>query len=208
MRTSRKLVCCLAFATALCGCHTVRESVPPRTATEQLLLSTAADKAMVHQRFDWLEGKKTYVEDKYFEGYDKGYAVGLIRERLSANGALLVKHVSKAEIVVEIRSGALSMDNSEWLIGIPAMTVPLPLAGPVQTPELALYKRKDSDSIAKLVLFAYKRKSEQYLRSVKPMLGRAQLRTYKVLIFSWRKTDVPELIPRPKSRPAKTETRR
>jgi hypothetical protein len=193
MRDAMKLVCWLLLAAALCGCHTVRESTPPRTATEQLLLTTAADNALAEQRFSWLEGKRTFLQDKYFESYDKGFVVGLIRERLSASGALLVKRENRAEVIVEIRSGALSMDNSERLVGLPAMTLPVPLAGPLQTPEIAFYRCKRSDSVAKFALFAYERVSGHYLRSVSPMLGRAQLRLYKVLIFSWQRTDVPEL---------------
>jgi hypothetical protein len=206
LQAATRLVCLLPLAAALCGCHTVRESTPPRTATEQLLLSTAADNALAGQRFSWLAGKKTFVEDKYFEGYDKGYAIGLLRERFAASGALLVKAEDKAEVVVEIRSGVLSMDNSERLVGVPAMTVPIPLAGPVTTPEVAFYRCKRSDSVVKIALFAYERPSGHYLQTVKPMLGRAQLRLYKALVFSWQKTDVPELSRPSKPKAARAET--
>jgi hypothetical protein len=202
-----KLICWLCLAVEFCGCRTVRESTPPRTATEQLLLSTAANNALSNQRFEWLQGKKTFVEDKYFESYDKGHAVGAIRERLSANGALLVKTQDQADVVVEIRSGVLSMDNSETLVGLPAMALPIPLTGsPVQTPELALYKSKRSDSVANFALFAYERASGQYLRSVSPMLGRSNLRLYKVVFISWQKTDVPELTRQHKAKADKAKS--
>jgi hypothetical protein len=207
MNEAMKFACWLACAAVLCGCRTVRESAPPRTATEQLLLSTAANNALADTRFDWLEGKKTFVEDKYFESYDKGHAIGAIRERLSASGALLVSKEEQADIVVEIRSGVLSMDNSDFLIGLPAMAVPIPLTGsPVQTPELALYKSKRADSVAKFALFAYERVTGHYLRSVNPMLGRAKLCLYKVVFISWQKTDVPELTRQHKAKAAKKKS--
>ena len=181
------------MSAAICGCTTVRQSTPARTATEQLLLSTAARSATEDRDFAWLSGKKVFVEDKYFESYDKGNAIGLLRERISISGGLLVKTDDKADIIVEIRSPVLSMDNSTTLIGLPAMTVPVPLAGPLQTPEIAFYKNERSDSLAEFALFAYQRESGKYIESADPMLGRARLHIYKVLFISWKRTDVPEL---------------
>jgi hypothetical protein len=195
----------LALLAGVSGCQLVKDSTPPRTATEELLLSTAADSALEHTRFPWLEGKRVFVEEKYFEGYDKGYAVGLLRQRLSASGALLAKTDDKADVIVEIRSGALSMDTSETLVGLPAMTLPVPLTGPVPTPEIGLYSKKCSTSIAKIALFAYERPSGRYLESAGPMEGRAYLHLHKALFVTWRRTDVPELSRHPKPRSSQAE---
>jgi hypothetical protein len=198
VQTMRKvigLVPLFCLTVAFCGCRTVRESVPSRTATEQLLLSTATSNAVAGHRFPWLEGKKTYVEDKYFDAYDKGFAVSAIREQLSASGAFLVRSQQQADVVVELRSAALSMDNVDSLVGVPSMSLPIVLTGmPVQTPEVALYRAKRSDALAKFALFAYERESGNYLQSVNPMLGRANLRLYKIVFISWKKTNVPELL--------------
>ena len=141
----------LALIAGVSGCSTVKESTPPRTATEELLLSTATDRAIEPARFPWLDGKKVFVEDKYFESYDKGHAVSLLRERISASGALLVKTNDKAEVIVELRANALSMDLADLLVGIPAIPLPISLAGPViTTPEVALYKSHKFDSITKV----------------------------------------------------------
>ena len=185
---------CLAIMSAtMCGCTTVRQSTAARTATEQLLLSTAAQSATEDRVFAWLAGKKVFVEDKYFESYDKGNAISQIRERISASGGLLVKTDDKADTIVEIRSPVLSMDNATTLVGVPAMTIPVPLAGPVQTPEIAFYKNERSDSLAEFALFAYQRESGKYIESADRMLGRARLHLYKILFISWKRTDVPEL---------------
>ena len=196
-RAGRALLWML-LAGSVGGCRTERESTPARTATEELLISTAADSALQRVNFPWLDGKRVFVEEKYFEGYDKAYVIGLIRQRISASGALLAKTDDKADAIVEIRTGALSMDNAETLVGLPAMTVPIPLTGPLQTPELAIYKSKTSDSIAKVALFAYVRDSGRYLQAAGPMVGRAHLHLYKVLFVTWRRTDVFELTRRGK----------
>jgi hypothetical protein len=159
-----------------------------------LLISTAADTALRDVDFSWLKAKKVFVEEKYFDSYDKGYVMSLIRERIAAGGGLLTSTNGSADVVVEIRSGALSINNSELLVGLPSMTLPVPLTGPVPTPEIAIYSRKADKSIAKLALFAYERASSKYIKSVGPMSGTAYFRLYRALVVSWQRTDVPELL--------------
>ena len=184
-----KILLCLGVAVAVCGCKTVREATPKSTATEELLMSTATSNALSGLAFNWLDGRKTFVQDTYFrkgdiEGYDRANAVGAIRELLCANGALLVDKEEQADVVVEIRAPVLSMDNSSLIVGLPAMGLPVPVAAglPVQTPELALFKYQWADSLAKFALFAYERPSGRYIRSVIPMAGNAYLHQYQVTV--------------------------
>jgi hypothetical protein len=191
----------LLLLSLVCGCYTAKVSEPPRTALEQMLLSRAADLTMEQVDFTWLRGKKVFVEEKYFESYDKGYAISLIRQRISQDGGLLMSSNINAEVIVEIRSGGLGMSTSEALIGLPALTVPVPFSGAMQTPEIALYKNQTADSMAKFALFAYRRETGENLRSVWPVSGYAHFRLYKILGIAWRRTDVPQLMrhPLPKS---------
>ncbi len=177
----------------LCGCYTSRVSETPRTATEQLLLSRAAEQSMKGVDVSWLQGKKIFVEDKYFESYDKGYAVGVIRERLSRYGALLTATNDKADVIVEIQSGSLAMNTSSLLVGIPTVAVPLPFTGPIQTPEVAFFKSEKADGIAKFTLFAYVRESGNYISGSGPDSGKSHFYKYKFFVFSWNRTDIPEL---------------
>ncbi len=193
MRTAIEFFCFIVTTSFICGCTTVRETTPARTATEQLLLSTATQNATEDRYFAWLTGKKVFIEDKYFDSYDKGNAISAIRERIAASGAFLVSTQGTADFIIEIRSAALSMNNSSTLVGIPAMTVPIPLAGPVTTPEISLYKDSISDSIARFALYAYERESGKYVESAGPMVGKGYLHIYKVLFISWKRSDVPEL---------------
>src|ERR1700759_4581607 len=82
--TLRILAC--AAPLLLCGCYSAKISEPPRTVIEQLLLSRAADQAMKDVDLSWLQGKKVFIEEKYFDSYDKGYAMGVIREHISQSG--------------------------------------------------------------------------------------------------------------------------
>jgi len=179
--------------TLLCGCFTAKQSEPPRTATELLLLSTASDNAMKDVNLTWLRGKKIFVEEKYFEGIDKGYAISLIRDHLSSAGALLMKTDDKADVIVEIRSGGLGMNTSATLFGIPTLTIPVPLSGPLQTPEIAFYKSDKADSIGKFALYAYVRETGEHIASQGPMSGYAHFYFYKIFGIKWKRTNIPEL---------------
>jgi len=196
----RGALCCGLLALSA-GCHSVKITEPKRTVTEQLLLSSAADRAVAELDLTALRGKTVYVEERYFKSYDKRYALGAIRQHLSESGARLTTDEEKADVVVEARSAGLGLDSRESLVGIPSIGVPIPLAGAVQTPEIALYKSQKGDSTAKFALFAYERGSGEHVHSSGARSGKAHFYHYKLLgFFGWRKTDIPELDPRNKSR--------
>src|SRR5262245_33960430 len=73
------------------GCHSLKVSEPSRTAAEQLLLSTAADRGLKDVDLTPLRGKKVFLEERYFRSYDEDYVLGAIRELLLKNGAFLVR---------------------------------------------------------------------------------------------------------------------
>lgn len=107
------------------GCTTVKTTDPARTATEQLLLSTAVDHALKSLNLMVFANRKVFLDTTYFDGYDSKYAIGTIRDALSRAGALLEDNATNSEIVMEARSGALSTDNSTYLLGIPSIAVPI-----------------------------------------------------------------------------------
>jgi hypothetical protein len=175
------------------GCVSVRQTDPARTATEQLLLSTAADRATEEMDLAQFVHKKVFVDAAYFDSYDQKYAVGTIRDALSRAGALLVADSKSSEITIEPRSGALATDDRPLLVGIPGMALPIPLAGPVTTPEIAFYKSSKQYSTAKIVLLAYFTVSREHIYSSGDMVGRAHNNYFNIFFVPLHKTDVPEM---------------
>lgn len=177
----------------LTGCTQTGLTKPARSATEQLLLSTSADRALEQVNFPIVRGKKVFVDRTYFESFDKEYIIGSLRDYVSVNGGLLVGKIEEADLVMEPRSGAHSIDASSSIIGLPASAAPLPLAGSVQLPEIALYKSEKQYSITKLAVFAYERESKAHVASTGTIVGRANIKYYKFLgLISYTKTTVPE----------------
>jgi hypothetical protein len=181
------------LAGVLAGCLQTRMSEPPRTAVEQLLISTAADRSLLRAEWHMFDGKRVFVETNYFESYDRAYVLGSIRNLLSIHGALLATNVNDAEIIIEPRSGALSTDSSSSLLGMPSLPVPIPLAGTFESPEVSLFKSEKLFSTAKIALFAYDQKSRKHVYSSGPLLGKASHKYYKFLGYlSVTRTDLPE----------------
>lgn len=177
---------------ALSGCTTIRSTDPARTATEQLLISTAADHAAESLALNIPKGNKVFVDATNFEGYDSKYAIGAIRDHVLQQGLLLVNDKGAADTIVEIRSGALSVDDRSFLIGIPQINLPLPLTGStLPIPEIALYKREMQQGVAKFAATAYDAKKGNLISSARPLpSGSYDKKTTLLFVISWSKDDL------------------
>lgn len=197
----------LASLLLLAACSLTRESNPARTATEELLISTAIDRAVEGLKLDIPKGTSVYLDTSNFEGTDSKYAVSSIAERVLLAGGDLTPDRSKADMVVAVRSGALSTDSDGFLLGIPATGVPVPLTGTVNLPEVALLKRAETRGVAKFAASLYDAKTGA-LKSVSgASYGFSHRTHWVVLLAGWTKDDTlphsidPESI-RPQSVPA------
>jgi hypothetical protein len=191
MAMLRLLIVALAFGLTA-ACSSVRETQPPRSAMEQLLISGAVDDALKRLQLDIPADRKIWVDASAFESYDQKYAIGAIKEQLLRLGARLVADRASADTVVEIRSGALSIEDSGSLIGLPGATLPIPLAGNVTTPQVPLLKKDKSIGVAKLALTAYDAKTgalEPYSPSA-PIYGFSTRTRFDSLFYGWDESDV------------------
>jgi hypothetical protein len=187
-----EIICLVVGAIFLQGCASTKMTEPARTATEQLLLSTAADRALRSANLMSLAGQRVFLDASYFDSYDSKYVIGTIRDIISRAGALLEDNPTNSDVTIEARSGALSTDSSDSLIGIPQMGLPIPLAGALQTPELAFYKSSTQNSTAKIALLAYATKSRKHIYSSGSLSGKAYNNVHKILFITWIRTDIPE----------------
>ncbi len=157
-------VCCVICLAALAGCGTTKSSNTSRTATEQLLISDAMDRAVSQLDFRAVAGKKVYLDAKPVAGVtDSAYLVSTMRQHMLAAGCVLKDQRPEADYIVELRSGAVGTDHRELILGVPATQVPdiiLPMAGiPGSLPEMPLAKKTEQRAVAKIAVFAYNQKT-------------------------------------------------
>src|SRR6185312_3453411 len=136
---------------------------------------------------------KIFVDETKFDAstFDGKYALGRIEDHLVRNGAVPVGDRKDADMVVAPYVGALSMDTDQFLIGIPKIDIPIPLAGTIGLPEIALYKKRTRSGIAKFVATAYPANKDIPASSADPKYGVTNEREWTVLLFiGWKKSDV------------------
>jgi hypothetical protein len=156
-----------------------------------LLLSTAVDHAVENIRLDIAPGTKIFVDSSNFEGLDSRYAVGAIRDRVLRLGGRIVSERAASDSVIEIRSGALSADQSKTLLGIPAFDIPIPLAKEVSIPDISLFKKSLRQGVAKLAATIYRTSDGALIDSTGPQYGFSHSTDYVVLfLFSWSTDDL------------------
>ena len=182
------------------GCvNKQRMTEPIRSVGEQLLFSTAIDRALSEldlEAIGRLKGFKVYLSTVYLQTLDQEYLVGSLRDLLLSSGVLVVDDIAQAEVIVEVRTGANSLDSATVTAGIAEdQALPNPITGaPVALPELAFFKKQNNVSLTKVALVAYHADSREHIFSSGTLLGGAYDRHYQFLgLIRLRFTDVPEL---------------
>lgn len=172
------------IATALTACASTSETHPSRTATEQLLVARAADRAVEGLTLPIPRGSKVYVDDTYFRAENAPYAVSAIRGALSEAGYFLAPSKQEAAAVLELRAGALSLEQMRRVFGVPEMRVPINDSfNVVSIPELSVYSRRDRVGVAEFSAFLYEPSSGAPLGALIPMTGEFRIRSHKLLMM-------------------------
>ncbi|MFC7377857.1 DUF6655 family protein [Brevundimonas sp. GCM10030266] len=171
----------------LAACASTTETNPSRTATEQLLLSRAADRAVEGLILPIPAGSRVFVDETYFKAESAPYALSAIRGALSEAGYAIAPNKAEADAVMEVRAGALSLEQMRRVVGLPEMRVPINESlNVVSIPELSIYSRRDRIGVAEFSGFLYEPRTGAPLGAVLPMTGDFRIRSHKVLmIVSW-----------------------
>jgi hypothetical protein len=186
----------LAGMLGLAACTTVRLTEPGQTATEQLLISVAVDHAVSQLNPMISAGTTVFVDAQYVDNapgdaalYSK-YAIASVRDRLLRQGARLVDDRKTADMVAELRTGGQSIDHRDFLVGIPAIPIPIPLVGTFSIPKVAFFERDRQTGIAKMAVTSYG-KDGTLNASTGPAYGESDhTQMVALLFFSWSKDNL------------------
>lgn len=195
----------LLVAAVVSGCTTEQITEASKApAEQQLAVTKAVDHAVENLRLEIAPTTKVFVDSSYVDTEDKGlvlpkYTIGAVRDLLLRAGANLVPERKSADVVAELRTGAQAVDRKGFLVGVPAFTIPVPLAGPLSTPEVAVFKRDSQRGISKVALTLYNAKTGALVNSTGVSYGDSRNNRYAaLLVFTWSEQDVmPEKIPEP-----------
>ena len=183
----RHLALVSTAALALSACASTTETYIGRTATEQLLMARASDKAVEGLSLPLPTASSIFVDESYFQGEGSRYAISAIRAALSDAGYRLARNKDESDAVFEIRPGALSLEQMRRVFGLPEMRIPInETLNVVSLPELSVYSNRDRVGVAEFSGFLYEAKTGAPLGAVLPMIGEYRIRSHKLLmIVSW-----------------------
>lgn len=172
----------------LTGCTAFRTTSPKNSAEQELLITTAADRAADALAAQVPPGLTAWVDNRGLSRRDQAYALAAIQDALLRRGVKLVGDRGNADAVILPRAGMLSTDERSTLLGIPAL--PLPLAPGVIMPALSLFSQNKADGSAKFAASVYDAKSGKLIVSTDPAFGFSHQESGTVLfVFTWRKND-------------------
>jgi hypothetical protein len=162
------------------GCASLRVTDPPRSADEQFLMSTAAQRAVAQLSTEALRDRKVYLDASYFNAPEQAFVTGEVRAKLLLGGVRLVPDRKEAQIILELRSGGVGVNHLEFLLGL--ASIPLPGIGvgsgstaatvTLATPELAILKNTKQQGFAGIAYVAYWADTGEVVTSSGPFVGK------------------------------------
>ncbi len=173
------------FLTGLAsGCSAKRTlTQTPRSATEQLLLSTAAERSATQIQGPDFLGVPLYLEVAGLTN-DAAFAKETVANELQARGAIVVTEVTKATRTVKILVQALGTDQTETFFGIPAMNSIIPI------PEITLFGRHRQIARSRLQFTMIDSRTGQTVGQAQEVEGRTVFTRMTILPFAFEWSDV------------------
>jgi len=177
----------------LAGCAAERATSPARTATEELLISSAADRAAEKLAEQIPVGLKVLLGTTSVASVDERYATAAIRDRFMRRGVILVDDKASADMVIEVRTGALSTDERSVSLGTPQIQLPA-VPGVASTgipvPSLSVFRRNQTKATAKFEAIGYDPKTGQLVVATEPQYGHSEKIDWTLLfLLSWTRSD-------------------
>ncbi len=179
-----------AMMVGIVGCgKTVQQA-----GTEQLLISDAVDRAIAKVDFSSMRDQKVFLDTQFVRNIktvtivNADYIVSGTRQQLLAAGCLLQESEDNADIVLEIRIGAIGNNAHELTYGIPANNS-LGVASAALTgvptiptvPEISFARKNNYLAAAKVGYFAYDKHSREPIWQSGPQRGLSRAREYWVM---------------------------
>jgi hypothetical protein len=185
---------------AICGCATIRVTDPVETADQLYLESEATRLAVQRISADSLRDRKVFVDTTFLSVLRENtpdlsfrqvpqqflFLVAELRAKLLLSGVRLVDKKEDAEIIVEARTGGISINREDYLLGLSSITVPTEGVAsiPFQTPQIALLQSTKQFGFASIAIVAYWRDTGEIVSSSGPFVGRTARKDYWVFGFA------------------------
>jgi hypothetical protein len=184
-RVAAALVLALVWALSILGCSYQRyHTETPRSATEQLLLSGAVQRAVAKLEWPDIAGRPVTVETVSLNDSDAPYLNAVAEARARKLGARVVQR-DEAEMVLVVLAGSLGTASRQATFGVPSLPTPFG----VTTPELPIVSALKQRGYVGLRLVAYDPAGKHVAESP-AVLERASFEIHSFLFLVVRQNDI------------------
>ena len=155
------------------------------------MIAHAAESAATALQLDLPAARRVFVDSVAVPGPDAAYAASAVRARLLQRGSAIAPDRASADLVLELRAGALSIDEVDKVVGLPSMNVPWGDGRTVTIPEISAYSTHTRTGTAEISAFAYDAHTGRLVAAAGPVAGEERVTTRKLLAtVSWGKVDL------------------
>jgi len=176
----------LALAGLATGCISAAHysTDTPRSATEQLLVTTAAERAV--DRLSWpdVRDRRVAVEVVSPNEKDAGYLKAALEAKARELGAQVVP-AEEAEWILAARAGALGTERRDLALGIPEIPTPFGI-----TPGISFYEHRRQRGWAQVRLAARDADGGVIAASDAPVLTNAFRSSHRIILFVIERDDI------------------
>jgi hypothetical protein len=174
------------------GCAFSSRVQTPRSSWEQILATTAIDRALAQLEWPDVDGKSVFVEvGPPGDVLDDLYLRRSIEVNLTDRGAQIARNAEEAGYVLSCLVGAIGLDISGRFMGLMGSQGGLI---PFTIPELALYKNTLRRGVAKTEIFLVDLETGKIVHHSGPVEGAAYRRSKTFFfVFETRDSDTTRL---------------
>lgn len=200
----------LLLALFFSGCAATRTTTTEHTAVEQALLSYTSRKAFSSVDFSALSGKSVAIEriilphryprqsisqgsgtNPYWHEINPAYLHYLLERELLKAGASVSDKKDSAEISLQLVVDVAAIDDSEFVMGLPSVPIPIPGAGNLQTPEISIFSSKRQTGKVRFSVYGKDNATNKIAFLKKSKASRKYYTRWSMLLLlGWRVTDL------------------
>ena len=196
IKTVRCIMTCGLILSVVSACAIPsKKASDPLTPTEQLLFSSAINKGLKNYDVGILKGASILLtaSDLRVDQSLNGDVINqhmrqVVAGWLGKQGVIIREEEEDATYRVHLIVESIGTTQNARLLGLPATQATI---FPIATPELAFYKRVQSQGYVRFYFDIFERASGRFVLSTEPQVGSVTQTVYTAFFFfNWRKTDM------------------
>jgi len=172
-----------------------KKATDPLTPTEQLLFSSAIKKGLKDYDVGILKGatitltaSSLRVDESLNGDAIHRHMNQVVAGWLGQQGVIIREEEKDATYRVHLIVESIGTTQNTRMLGLPATQATI---FPIATPELALYKRVQSQGYVRFYFDVFEKESGRFVWSTEPQVGSVTQTVYTAFFFiNWRKTDM------------------